>query len=343
MPNELAIKTPAGALATVSSGFLLPVVIADQGDKAAERFFTFFTDTIPNANTRAAYYRNALRFFAWTHAQGLSLPTIKSYHVAAYVAELAASHSTPTVKQHLASLRMLFDWLITGQIVAANPAAAVRAAKHVVKKGKTPVLQADEARELLDSIPLKSGPQPKEGEEDQRPANLIGLRDRALIAVMVYSFARINAALGMKVEDYYTEGRRAWFRLHEKGGKRHEVPAHHNAESYVDAYVEAAGIADAKKSPLFRSAAGKTGQLTDRPMSRIDAWKMIKRRAEIAGLPDTIGNHTFRATGITAFRKNGGTIEHAQQIANHASPQTTRLYDRSSDDITLDEVERIVI
>ena len=97
------------------------------------------------------------------------------------------------------------------------------------------------------------------------------------------------------------------------------------------------------RNPLFRSAWGKTGQLTSRPMHRNDAWRMIKRRAQAVGLPDTIGNHTFRATGITAFRKNGGSVEHAQQIANHASPQTTRLYDRSSDEITLDEVERILI
>jgi site-specific recombinase XerD len=168
MPNDLAIPSPGGA-ATAGSGFILPAVIADQGDKAAERFFTFFTDTIPNANTRAAYYRNVMRFFAWTHAKGLSLPAIKSYHVSGYLAELATGHATPTVKQHLASLRMLFDWLITGQVINANPAAAVRAAKHVVKKGKTPVLNADEARELLDSISLKVGPEPKDGEPDNRP------------------------------------------------------------------------------------------------------------------------------------------------------------------------------
>jgi site-specific recombinase XerD len=102
--------------------------------------------------TRAAYYRDAMRFFAWTEAQRLSLTKVKSYHVSACQAELAAGHSTPTVKQHLATLRMLFDWLITGQIIEISPAAAVLAAKHVVKKGKTPVLNPDEARKLLDSI-----------------------------------------------------------------------------------------------------------------------------------------------------------------------------------------------
>jgi integrase/recombinase XerD len=198
------------ALTTRRSSFTLPATIANEGEKAAERFFTFFSDTIPNVNTRAEYYRNVMRFFARMEARGLSLSAIKSYHVSAYLAELTLNGkqtkaSTRTVKQHLASLRMLFDWLITGQIIDANPAAAVRAAKHVVKKGKTPVLKADQARELLDSIPLKIGPEPKEGEEDTRPPSLVGLRDRALIAVIVFSFARVTAALGMKVEDYYTE------------------------------------------------------------------------------------------------------------------------------------------
>ena len=341
MSTELTTIAHAGALAT-ANGFVLPAVIADQGGKAAERFFTFFTDTIPNANTRAAYYRNAMRFFAWTHAKGLSLPAIRSYHVSAYLAELAADHATPTVKQHLAAIRMLFDWLIVGQVLEMNPAAAVRAAKHVVKKGKTPVLKADEARQLLDSIPLKIGPEPKEGEEDKRPASLIGLRDRALIAVMVFSFARISAALGMKVEDYYTEGRRGWFRLHEKGGKRHEVPTHHNAEDYLDAYLAATGIAGERKTPLFRTI-DRRRRLTARPMHRNDALRMIKQRAKAAGLPEEVCCHTFRATGITAYLENGGTIEHAQQIANHESPKTTKLYDRTSDQITLDEIERIMI
>ena len=158
---------------------------------------------------------------------------------------------------------------------------------------------------------------------------------------MVFSFARVSAALSMKVEDYYPQGKRWWFRLHEKGGKRHEVPAHHNAEKYVDAYLDAAGIADKKKTPLFRSI-DRYRQLTPRPMHRQDALRMIKRRAQAIGLPEEVCNHTFRATGITAYLEGGGTIEHAQQIANHESPKTTKLYDRTGDQITL-EVEQIVI
>jgi integrase/recombinase XerD len=341
MQAELARVENRGELTAGGSGFVLPAAIADQGDKAAERFFTFFTDTIRNKNTRAAYYRNALRFFAWTQARGLSLPAIRSYHVSAYLEELAGDHAAPSVKQHLATLRMLFDWLITGHVLEINPAAAVRGPKHVVKKGKTPVLKADEARQLLDSIAIMEIDAATKQPDPARPI-LIGLRDRALIAVMVYSFARVTAALAMKVEDYYTEGRRAWFRLHEKGGKRHEVPAHHNAEAYLDAYLAAAGIASDRKSPLFRTI-DRHRKLTDRPMHRNDALRMTKQRAKAVGLPENICCHTFRATGITAYLENGGTIEHAQQIAAHESPKTTKLYDRTADQITLDEIERIAI
>jgi integrase len=222
---------------------------------------------------------------------------------------------------------MLFDWLTSGGIIDFNPSASVRGPKYSVKRGKTPVLTAEEARRLLDSIDTGS---------------LIGLRDRALIALMVYSFARVGAALAMKVEDYFTEGRRAWFRLHEKGGKRHEVPAHHNAETYIDAYIEAAGIATDRKGPLFRSI-DRHRKMTSRPLTGRNALDMIKGRAKALGLPETICCHTFRATGITAYLENGGTIENAQAIANHESPKTTKLYDRTNDQITLDEVERIVI
>jgi integrase len=189
------------------------------------------------------------------------------------------------------------------------------------------VLTADQARQLLDSIDT---------------SNIIGLRDRALIGVMVYSFARVSAAVSMRVEDYYPAGKRWWFRLHEKGGKRHDVPAHHTAEAYVDEYLEASGIADEKKGPLFRTV-GRNRQLTRNRMHRLDVLRMIYRRAKVAGLDVHACCHTFRATGITAYLENGGTIEKAQQIAAHESPRTTKLYDRTNDELTLDEIERIAI
>jgi integrase/recombinase XerD len=327
MATEL-VKTSAGGITGGNDRPIIPAIIADAGERAAKRFIEFFTATIRNANTRRAYAKAVADFLALCQQLSLTLSAIEPLHVAAYVEQLTRSKAAPTVKQHLAAIGMLFDWLTSGGIIAFNPASSVRGPKHSVKRGKTPVLTAEEARALLDSIDI---------------GTLIGLRDRALIGVMVYSFARVGAALNMKVEDYYNEGRRAWFRLHEKGGKRHEVPAHHNAENYLDTYIAAARIGAEKKNPLFRSAAGRTQTLTDRRMDPNDALRMIKRRARIIGLSETVCCHTFRATGITAYLENGGSIKNAQAIANHESPKTTKLYDRTSDQITLDEVERIII
>jgi integrase/recombinase XerD len=306
----------------------LPNLIVRAGDNAARRFVEFFVATIRNQNTRAAYAQAVGQFFRWCEGRGMRLETIQPIAVAVYIEALTQSRTAPTVKQHLAAIRMLFDWLVTGQIVATNPASSVRGPRHVVKKGKTPVLTAAEARQLLDSIETHT---------------LIGLRDRALIAMMCYSFARVSASVGMNVEDYYQQGKRCWIRLHEKGGKYHEVPAHHNASEYLDTYIAAAGIAGDTKGALFRSATGKT-LISAHRMSRTDVFRMVKRRAVAAGIGiDRICCHTFRATGITAYLENGGTIENAQAIAAHESPKTTKLYDRRADELTLDEIERIMI
>jgi site-specific recombinase XerD len=303
----------------------LPALVVRAGERTSKRFVEFFTAHIRNPNTRRAYGRAIARFFGWCDARGIDLHQVEPVTVAAYIEQHPGSK--PTVKQHLAAIRMLFDWLVTGQVVTSNPAASVRGPKYVVKKGRTPVLTAAEARHLLDSIDVST---------------VIGLRDRALIAVMAFSFARVGAALRMRVEDYYTQAGYRWFRLHEKGGKLHYVPAHGKAVRYLDAYLAGAGIADQKKNPLFRTV-GRDRKLTERAMAPIDALKMIKRRARTASLPETIGCHTFRATGITAYLEAGGTIEGAQAIAAHESPRTTKLYDRRGDMATLEEVERIAI
>jgi integrase len=158
---------------------------------------------------------------------------------------------------------------------------------------------------------------------------------------MVYSFARVSAVLGMRRQDYFPQGKRWWLRLHEKGGKRHDVPARHLAEAYLDAYLERAALTD-PKGPLFQTV-DRARRLTGKELGRREALDMIKRRAAAASLPPSTCCHTFRATGITAYLSNGGTLEHAQQIAAHASPKTTKLYDRTADNISLDEIERIVI
>jgi integrase/recombinase XerD len=312
----------------------LPAIISAAGKRASFRFIEFFTANIRNPNTRVSYGRAVREFCQWCEERGLGLDDLNPVIVAGYVEQLGrpndkdgCGYSKPSVKQHLAAIRMLFDYLVTGGILAMNPASSVRGPKYSIKRGKTSVLTAEEARQLLDSIETDT---------------LIGLRDRALIAVMVYSFSRVTAAVSMRVEDYFQAGKRWKFRFIEKGGKYNEVFAHHNAETYVDAYLNAARIWDQKKSPLFRTIDRKLS-LSARSMHRTDALRMVKRRALAAGLPVSTCNHTFRATGITTYLQNGGKVEVAQRMAGHESARTTGLYDRRDDEISLDEVERIVI
>jgi site-specific recombinase XerD len=294
---------------------------------AARRTLEFFTANIRNPNTRAAYARAARRFASWCDEQGLNnLEAVQPVHVATYIEGLQLQLSAPSVKLQLAALRVLFDWLVIGQVIPVNPAASVRGPKHSVKKGKTPVLAADEARTLIDAIDTST---------------LIGLRDWALIGLMVFTFARVGAVVKMRAEDVYVQGRRTWVRLQEKGGKQHEMPCHHSLDDYLHAYLEAAQ--PGPKTYLFCSAIGRSTRLSDRTMNRIDVWRMIDRRAQMAGIRTKIGCHTFRATGITEYLRNGGKLEIAQQMANHESARTTGLYDRRSDQVSLDEVELIRI
>jgi integrase len=325
------------AASTLRSALIVPAMIADAGDRAARRFLDFFAASIGNDNTRMAYYRAVCSFFAWLEQHGLDeLADIEPFHVAAYLKALRVSDAGDrAVKERTASRPV-------GQVLAINPAHSVRGPKHVVKRGKTPVLTEEQARRLLASIKVRKTITSENGTEEEVPW-LVGLRDRALIGVMVYSFARISAVVAMEVEDYFSNGKRWWLRLHEKGGKRHEMPAHHKLEQFLDDYLDAAGIRNGGKTPLFRSALGRTGMLTDRPMHRVDAYQMVRRRTAEAGLKGKLGCHVFRATGITAYLEAGGTLENAQAMAAHESPRTTKLYDRTGDEITLDEVERINI
>lgn len=157
---------------------------------------------------------------------------------------------------------------------------------------------------------------------------------------MVYSFARISAVLGMNVEDYFHQDRRSWLRLHEKNAKYHEVPVHHIAQEYLDAYLQASGLALEPKSPLFRTVS-RHGTLSAKRLAPREALAMVNRRSNAAGIGSHICCHSFRATGITNFLQNGGSLENAQAIAAHESPRTTKLYDRTRDEISLDEIERV--
>lgn len=319
-------------LPAVSSSFLLPLAVAELGHSAENAFVEFFTAQIRNANTRAAYLRACLRFCAWLQQTGLQLEELQPMHVAAYIELMSkakdhggAGLSPATVKQHLAAIRMLCNFLVVRQVLERNPALEVRGPKLVVRTGKTPVLTGEEARVLFASIGTN------------KPA---GLRDRALLGVMVYSFARIGAALAMDLGDYFQVGRKMMLQLHEKGGREHQMPAHHTLIEYLDAYLQVRGGA---AGPLFLTVNRRRNGFTENRLQRQEACAMVKRRCKAAGLGYRFCNHTLRATGITAYLANDGQLDKAQQMAAHASSQTTKLYDRRNQEATLDEVERIIL
>ncbi len=317
------------------AGIPLPGIIADAGERTAHRFIEFFAATIRNKHTRTAYVHAVARFLEFCEDRGLTLERIDSLVVATYIEYLTQIRSAPTVKLHLAAIRVCLDYLVSGGALGVNAAWSVRGPKTCGEESdKTPVLSAQQARELLDSIDTTT---------------LIGLRDRALIGVMVYSFARVGAVVKMNVEDYWQNGKRWWLRLHEKGGKHHEVPAHHNAEAYLDAYVNAAAIASDRSSPLFRTFDRKAGRVvTERRMNTNDVLHAMRSnggRASI-GLPIGTCCHTFRATGMHGIfreRRNGIKKMPKPSPPMNLRPRTTKLYARTSDEITLDEIEKITI
>jgi integrase/recombinase XerD len=307
---------------TLRHAHTVPAMLANAGENAATKFLEFFAARIRNLNTREAYARACAQFLVWCERHISDLRAITPMHVAAYIEQHPGAPQT--VKQHLAAIKMLFDYLVISQVVPVNPAAPVKGPTHVVKRGKTPVLTVEDARKLLDSIPTDS---------------VQGLRDRALIAVMLFSFARVSAVVGMRGADFYENGRRHWFRLLEKGGKHHEVPVHHKAQDYILEYLQKVRIRP--QEALFQTF--RADNPTGRAMSRREAHNMIRRRATAAGINAPVSPHSFRATGITIYLENGGTLENAQKIAAHESPRTTKLYDRTNDQLTLDEIERIAV
>jgi site-specific recombinase XerD len=329
---------PSPLLPASSGGFPVPSIIADAGAKASEHFLEFFAVTIRNSNTRAAYVQAAAQFLRWCEQYQLTLATIRPLHVSAYIESKPLT--APSIKQHLAALRGLFNWLVIKQVVPDNPAHFVKGPKFSRQIGITPILEAGQMRELLNSIALTRDVKiaPKHGGGVRTEPDLKGLRDRAIIGIMAYTFSRVSAVLKLKRSDYTLQGKRARLRLLEKGNKEKLVWLHHEAEEFLDAYLEMADITD-NAAPLFQTL-HKNHRLTDLPLSRRDMLCIVKGRCVAAGLSDTICNHTFRGTGITVFLQNGGSLEAAQDMANHTDPRTTKLYDRRKDLATLSEIER---
>lgn len=304
-----------------------PTLVESAGGAAKFAWEEFVYGRLRNPGTRRAYCHAVQRFLAWCRAHGVDLVRIAPAHVGRYLDE--QSYAPATKKLHLAAIRHLFDELVVRHVVVLNPAAAVRGERLQIVEGKTPEISVKQCRRLLSAIDC---------------SNVVGLRDRAIIAVMIYTAARVGAVSRLRRGDFYDIGDQYCLRLTEKGTKHREIPVRHDLRGFLLQYL-AAGQLDYsdRASPLFRTTRRRTKQLTMNCMTAADMSRMVKRRLRDAGLPSQFSPHSFRVTTITDLLSQGVPLEDVQLLAGHSDPRTTRLYDRRHRQVTRNIVERISI
>lgn len=303
----------------------IPVVIQQAGPSATFAWDEFFSGMVRNKHTRAAYLRAVTRFLAWLNRDGRSLVPVTPGMIGSYLDGLAVSASSRKVD--LAALRSFFNVLTMRHVVVLNPALSVKGDRIQVVEGLTPEITPPQARQLLQSIDV---------------TNLIGLRDRAVIGCLAFTAARAGAVAGLTRGSLQHDGTQYRLRFLEKGGKRRDIPVRSELEQFLLEYLSAAHLSDAPAtSPLFRSAFGKSGRLTDRPLSGIDICRLVKRRLAVAGLPRHLSPHSFRVSVATDLLQQSVPLEDVQFLLGHFDPRTTRLYDRRQRQVTRNIVERI--
>jgi len=309
-----------------------PALIENAGANARYAYAEFFGDSLNNDYTRKAYRHAVHRFLLWCDSQGFELARIPPGSVGHYIRSLTTTKgkpaSKPTQKLHLAAIRKFFDTLVERHAVVLNPAASARGPKVRAVTGKTPATDPARARRLLKSIDV---------------THIVGLRDRAIIAIMMYTACRVGAVAKLRRRDFYTDGCQYFLRFDEKGGNQRDIPCRHDLQGYIQDYINAIGDSIADDEPLFRSARGRTKTLTGWACKSKDIHFMVKRRLKDAGLPAILTCHSFRATTATDLLEQGVPLEDVQELLGHADPRTTRLYDRRDRKVTRNVVERISI
>ena len=314
-PHALAIDSP------------LPRLIAEAGPAAAFAWDEFFSGQLRNPHTRVAYLRSVRTFLGWLEERGVNLSQVSPGLVGSYLDQLDLS--PPSKKLVLAALRRFFDALVNRHVLMLNPAASVRAERYSAVEGKTPAISPDQARQLLAAIDAGTP---------------VGLRDRAVIAMLIYTAARAGAVAKLRLRDLMHDGKQYSLRFAEKGGKSREIPVRYDLERYLREYIAAAIPEEAPPaSPLFRSSVRRTGAFTENAMSGTDVWRMVKRRLKRASLPSRICPHSFRVATVTDLLSQGVPLTDVQYLAGHSDPRTTRLYDRRSQAVSRNLVERISI
>ena len=288
----------------------LPHLVATAGHAARFAYEEFFLGRIRNPYTRRNYRHAVHRFLEWCRNLGLELHQIAPKHVGQHLDELP--YSAATKKVHLSALRHFFDELVVRHAVVLNPATSVRGERYQVIEGKTPEISAKQARLLLRTIDT---------------SNVVGLRDRSIIAILIYTAARIGAVAKLRYEHYYDDGEQYYLRFSEKSGKSREIPVRHDLQSFLGEYLAVSGVMQAEpRSHLFRTTLGRTKRLTENSMTAGDMGRMVKRRMRDAGLPSRLSPHSFRVATITDLLLQGIPLQDVQILAGHSDPRTTRLY-----------------
>lgn len=329
MSESSILLQPAGEL-TGFDTVAVPIIVADAGGNARYAYAEFFGNQIASDYTRRAYRHAVHRFLKWCEAERLELARIPPGGVGHYIRTLATTDgkqaSKPTQKLHLAAIRRFFDTLVQRHAVVLNPASSVRGPVVRSVTGKTPATDPGQARALLHSIDT---------------SDVIGLRNRAILATMMYTACRVGAVSKLRLRDFYSDGRQYYLRFDEKGGADRQIPCRHDLQGYIEEYIAAAPCG--YDAPLFRAALGRTLRLSASPLQAKDIHRMVKRRLAAVGLPLILTCHSFRATTATDLLEQGVPLEDVQELLGHADPRTTRLYDRRDRTVTRKVVERISI
>lgn len=305
----------------------MPPMLMAAGAGAKFAWEEFFLGKLRNVHTRAAYLRAVRSLLAWCEQERIDIARLTPGALGVYFDEL--SGSVPSKKVHLAAIRSFFDVLVQRHVVPLNPALCVRTERYSAMEGKTPEITVEQARRLLGSI---------------EPASVTGYRDRALIAVLIYTAARAGAVGKLRLRDFVEDGTQFVLRFAEKGGKARAIPVRHDLQRYLQEYLLVAGLADQPKdSPLFRTANRRGNGLSAVAMNGVDICRTVKRRLKAAGLPAVISPHSFRSCAATDLLLQNVALEDVQYLLGHADARTTKLYDRRRKYITRNIVERISV
>jgi integrase/recombinase XerD len=323
--NSEIVSVSTQPMVIVSPAANVPALVDHAGPAARFAWDEYFYAEHHNLHTQKAYMAAVRRFLAWAEEQGVELPAITPGMVGHYLVSLGGSAAKRN--QHLSALRGFFDRLVQRHVVILNPAASVKGVKDQVIEGKTPEISLVQTRTLFAALDT---------------GNVIGLRDRAILAMLKYTLCRAGAVAKLRLGDFQHDGSQYVLRFLEKGGKSREIPVRHDLEGYIRAYLDAAGIAgETKDRPLFRAGNGTTKRLSEGPLNSVTICRMVKRRLADASLPDRLSPHSFRVFGITDLLSQNVPLEDVQHLAGHAEPRTTGLYDRRQKKVTRNIVERI--